>query len=115
MTGTITVNSTGPAKPTITPEAATAVSDTGATLHGSVNPNGEATEYWFEYGTGTVPPYEHRNHACSGSVTTSGSKSATVTGLSPNTLYHFRMVAEERDSERPKAAIAPSRPAVRPP
>ena len=53
MTGTITVNSTGPAKPTVTPEAATAVTDTGATLKGSVNPNGESTTYWFEYGTST--------------------------------------------------------------
>ncbi len=91
MTGTITVNSTGPAKPTVTPEAATAIKDTEATLKGSVNPNGEATTYWFEYGTSTA--YDHETtHTSTG--TTSGSKSATVTGLSANTLYHFRMVAE---------------------
>jgi plastocyanin len=93
MTGTITVQSTGPQSPTVTAEAPTAVKDTEATLKGSVNPNGEATTYWFEYGTSTS--YDHETtHLSAGSGTTSVSKSATVMGLSANTPYHFRMVAE---------------------
>jgi plastocyanin len=91
MTGTITVNSTGPSKPTVTAESATGVTDTGATLKGSVNPNGEATKYWFEYGTTTG--YGTQTTTIE-NVTTSGSKSASVGGLTANTLYHFRMVAE---------------------
>ena len=36
--------------PRVTTEAATALRSTGATLNGTVNPNGNATTYYFEYG-----------------------------------------------------------------
>ncbi len=39
--------------PTITPEAATGLSQTEATLKASINPNGSETSYQFEYGTST--------------------------------------------------------------
>ena len=39
------------APPTATTEAATAVSYEQATLKGTVNPEGSATSYYFEYGT----------------------------------------------------------------
>src|ERR1044072_3831879 len=53
MTGTITVNSTGPEAPTVTTDAASAITQTGARLNGKVDPNGQSTEYFFEYGTTT--------------------------------------------------------------
>ena len=37
--------------PTVTTNAATSVTGSGATVNGSVNPNGQATTAWFEWGT----------------------------------------------------------------
>ena len=91
MTGTITVDSAGPSAPTVTAEAAANVKDEEATLKGSVNPNGQSTTYWFEYGINTG--YGQETTHVPG-VTTSASKSATVAGLTPLTTYHFRMVAQ---------------------
>jgi plastocyanin len=93
MTGTITV--VNPGEPTATTELAGSVTETSATLKGMVNPNGEATEYFFEYGTSTS--YGHNipeppKSLQAGNI--SQSVSETVTGLASGTLYHFRLVAK---------------------
>jgi plastocyanin len=93
MTGNLTVNSAGPQPPTATSGSASAITDTGATLGGTVNPNGEDTEYFFEYGTsttytGTTTP------TGAGAGTSNVTASAAISGLSPATTYHFRLVAE---------------------
>ena len=71
--------------------AATDVSASSATLNGVVNPNKETTTYHFEYGTttsyGTVTPNDTAGGNAGKSV------SAAITGLTPNTTYHFRLVA----------------------
>jgi len=80
------------AAPAATTGAATAVDWDGATLHGTVNPNGSSTTYKFQYGLTT-------SYGMTTSATSAGSGSsvvaaaAVVTGLSPNTLYDFRLVA----------------------
>jgi hypothetical protein len=74
--------------------AATDVTDTSATLHGTVDPNGQATTYHFEYGTSTS--YGRRVPALDvsvGSDLTSHAVSQSISGLEPNTTYHFRIVA----------------------
>jgi hypothetical protein len=70
------------------------VQNTSATLTGTVNPLGLATTYQFEYGTGSsygtsipVPP----GNADSG--TEPVPVSASVTGLTPDTTYHYRLTA----------------------
>jgi hypothetical protein len=83
---------TGPA-PTVSDEAATAVSG-GFELKGTVNPNGSATTYQFEYGTTTsygskIPASE----AGVGSGSADVAVAQTLTGLLPNTTYHFRLTA----------------------
>jgi plastocyanin len=91
MKGTITVS--GPAAPVPTTEAASPVGETEATLKGKVNPSGQETSYYFEYGTSTA--YEEKTTEESvGAGTADVSKSVAVTGLSPATEYHFRIVAE---------------------
>ena len=72
--------------------AASGVTPTTATLSGSVDPNGRATTWFFEYGTSTA--YGSRTGARSaGSGTSARSASASVTNLTPGTLYHYRLVA----------------------
>jgi hypothetical protein len=82
-----------PSAPTATTSAATSVSAAGATLNGTVNPNGESTAVVFDYGTTT-------NYGTTASATqsplsgsTSQPVSAQVSGLTPGTTYHFRVRA----------------------
>jgi hypothetical protein len=72
--------------------AANPIAITTATLNGTVNPNGEATTYWFEYGTDTSYGTE-TTHLSAGSGTTGVAESAAISGLTRGTTYHFRMVA----------------------
>jgi hypothetical protein len=73
-------------------EAATSVTYSSAVLNGSVNPRGQATEYFFQYGTtrkfGASTPVQPL-----APVTTKVHVSDTITGLLPLTTYHFRVVA----------------------
>jgi uncharacterized delta-60 repeat protein len=72
--------------------AATGVGSTSATLTGAVNPDGLATSYHFDYGTSTA--YGASTSAVSaGSGSTAVAVSATLGSLSPNTTYHYRLVA----------------------
>ncbi len=80
--------------PTATTGAATGVGSSEATLHGSVNPNGVATTYQFEYGTttayGKVIPASPKSV---GSGSQAVSVNELVTGLEAETTYHFRLAA----------------------
>lgn len=83
---------------TVKTAAATAVAETTATLHGSVNPNGVAvTDCTFEYGL-TVAPYEGsvdcaESPASLGTGTSPVPVHADLSGLAAGTVYHFRLSA----------------------
>lgn len=91
MKGTVTV--TGPAAPVVSTGSATSVSETEATLNGTVNPSEQETSYFFEYGT-TTAYGQKTTEASAGSGISPVSKSAPVAALTPATTYHFRLVAE---------------------
>lgn len=84
--------------PTVTTEPATGISSSGATLSAVVNPQGQATTYYFEYGTdtgGKTVNYGYETAATSaGSGKTNAMVSANLRGLLPGTKYDFRIVAE---------------------
>lgn len=82
---------TGP--PAATTGVATAVGDTGATLKGTVNPHGLATTYFFNYGT-TTSYGQTTTEAAAGSGVAAVAASAPLSGLSPETTYHFQLVAK---------------------
>jgi plastocyanin len=84
---------TAPSAPVVATGPATALNETEATLEGSVDPEGEATEYSFEYGTNSKYgqatavkslPADDLNHAVT----------MRLTGLMPGAEYHFRLVAK---------------------
>jgi hypothetical protein len=82
----------GGSPPTVATAPETGVSDTAATFNGSVNPNGQGTNYAFQWGPSTG--YGHETSLTSaGSGTTSSTVSANVSGLTPGTVYHFRIIA----------------------
>jgi LPXTG-site transpeptidase (sortase) family protein len=86
-TGTVTKVLT----PIVTTTAATAVGNASATLHGTVNANGSSTTVQFEYGL--TAAYGTIVNAVPATATGSASTnvSLAITGLTPNTIYHFRV------------------------
>jgi hypothetical protein len=83
-----------PVPPTATTGSATSVSNTSETVTGTANPNGTQSYYTIQYGLttayGTQSPLVP---ASVGSGTTAVSESQTLTGLTPGTTYHFRILA----------------------
>ena len=80
--------------PTVTTNAATSVTIVGATVNGGVNPNGQATTAWFEWGTDpTLANFNSTSTQSVGSGTTAIPFSASVSGLSPYNIYYFRAAA----------------------
>ena len=78
--------------PGATTGSASSITTTGATVSGSVNPNAQATTYQFQFGTSTS--YGGTTAVTSaGSGTSATAVSAALTGLKPNTNYHYRVVA----------------------
>jgi hypothetical protein len=80
------------AAPTAITGPVTSVGPTTATATGTVNPNGQATTWYVEYGTSTS--YGAKTASVSaGSGTADTAVSASLTGLGPGTTYHYRLVA----------------------
>ena len=82
----------------VTTNAATNVTSSSATLNATVNPNGLTTSVHFEYGLTSSYGFSTASHNYSG--TTTQNVSANITGLSPNTTYHFRVVATNSGGTR---------------
>jgi Concanavalin A-like lectin/glucanases superfamily len=74
--------------PTVVTGSATEIATTGATLNGTVNPNEASTATSFDYGTSL--PYANSVPAQTLTGSAPQSISASITGLSCNTLYHYR-------------------------
>lgn len=81
--------------PTVVTGGSRHVGTTTATVAGTVNPNGQATTYHFDYGLSTSygsqapgPP-----DPSAGSGTASQNESTSLSGLSPGTTYHYRIEA----------------------
>ncbi len=80
------------APPAVATDAATSITESGATLNGSVNPNGSETKYYFEYGP-TESYGKKTSEVSAGSGTSPIEVSKIVTGLTADTTYHYRIVA----------------------
>ena len=80
-----------PVPPTVATLAATDVTNTRATLNGTVNANGFGPNVTFDYGITTA--YGTTIAGTPNPVTGTGAVavSAGITGLNPDTLYHYRV------------------------
>ncbi len=81
-----------PLPPTVTTEAATAIAESEATAHGTVNPNGLETHYYFQYGE-TTSYGSSTTEGNAGSGVSSRPEQATIANLEPGMAYHYRIVA----------------------
>jgi hypothetical protein len=80
------------AAPTVTTGAATALTYQSATLTGTVNPGGESTEVYFQYGTTNVYGAQSAPTALPVS-STALAVSIPISSLAADTKYHYRLVA----------------------
>jgi hypothetical protein len=87
--------------PTVLTEAASATGKTSATLHATVNPNGRTvSECTLEYGTTVSYGKTATCTPSPGSGSSPVAVSAALSGLTPNTTYHFRIVATNAGGTR---------------
>ncbi|HEY6760579.1 MAG TPA: hypothetical protein VI318_13865 [Baekduia sp.] len=90
---TVSANTTT-APPGVKAGPTTDVTTSSAQLNGTINAFGLPSTYHFEYGTSTSYGQQApASDAAAGSATTPRSTSRQITGLQPNTTYHFRLVA----------------------
>ena len=83
-----------PVSPTVTTNTATSITTNGAVLTGDVNPNGNATDAWFEYGTDpSLSSFTSTARVPKGSGTTTLSFNASISGLTPWRTYYYRAAA----------------------
>jgi hypothetical protein len=87
---------TAPSVKDLLTEGATSIDTSSATLNASLDPDGYATDFYFEYGrttryghTAPAPPGEPVGSESPGTTNIS----ADVEELEPGLLYHFRVVA----------------------
>jgi PKD repeat protein len=71
---------------------ATSVSRSSATIHGTVNPLGLKTTYYFQYGTSTRYG-QNTPHVDAGAGSSGLAVDRRLTGLAPGSVYHYRLVA----------------------
>ena len=88
-TGTVAVAASSPTVATGTPSLLT---DTSAVLHGTVNPNGSSSTYYFQWGLTNAYGVQSVAHSA-GHGTKPVSVNTGARGLIPGTVYHYRLVA----------------------
>jgi hypothetical protein len=79
-------------KPTVTTGGAANITQTSATLTGTVTPNHAQTTYFFQYGPTTL-------YGLTTPVAVTAKKTTVavpIAGLAPFTTYHYRLVAQNR-------------------
>jgi hypothetical protein len=82
--------------PTVTTLAANPVTETSATINGTINPNGLASTYYFDWGT-TISYGNSTPATPAGSGISNTAVSANISGLIPGTPYHYRIVGVNSD------------------
>jgi phosphodiesterase/alkaline phosphatase D-like protein len=70
-----------------------AITGTSAMVTGLVDPNGTDASYWFEYGT--TSGYGSQTTADDAGTDNGFVGEADLTGLSPATIYHYRIVVQQ--------------------
>jgi phosphodiesterase/alkaline phosphatase D-like protein len=80
--------------PAVVTHAATAVTNSGAVLNATVNPESDSTAYNFQYG----PTIAYGAYSKTGKAggTKAVSVNETLAGLDPGTVYHYRIEASNK-------------------
>jgi hypothetical protein len=100
-TGTpqITISYLVPLPPKATTTPASDVGQSGATLNAVVDPQGFETTYRFQWGTSTNPYGASNGDAIVAATSGPRAVSYGVSGLLPDTTYHFRVIAHNANGD----------------
>jgi len=96
LIGSANANQTQVNPPIVHTTTAGNISLNSANLNATVNSNGSDTSAWFEYGTSTGSLSNTSSSQNIGGGTANLNVSSSVSGLSPNTTYYFRAVAQNQ-------------------
>jgi WD40-like Beta Propeller Repeat len=94
------------APPAILGESVSSVESSDATLEARISPDGAETKYHFEYGTSEAYGQSTPEATIEGLTGTSTVR-ARVTGLTPNTLYHYRVSASNEIAGKHETSPGP--------
>lgn len=86
-----------PTAPTATTLKVNTVGTSTATVRGTVNPGGAETKYWFEYSRDSLTDQstlKTTSQTAVGSGLVAVPASADISGLTPRTTYHYRLVTK---------------------
>jgi hypothetical protein len=99
LTLAVTSTSATAAVPRAITDGADQFTPVGAVVHGRVDPNGQPTAAWFQYGA--TKNYGNRTPSHDAGISPGFVPfAAQISGLKSNTTYHFRMVAENKDGRK---------------
>ncbi|HTX29991.1 MAG TPA: hypothetical protein VMD09_01325 [Solirubrobacteraceae bacterium] len=88
-----TFKTAGHPPPGVVTGPATALNSKGATLTGAVNPSGQNTTYWFNWGS-TASYGQQTFHQTLAATSPPANVAASLQGLlAPGTIYHYQLVA----------------------
>jgi phosphodiesterase/alkaline phosphatase D-like protein len=87
---------TAASSPAVSTESAGSVGSSSAVLRGAIRPNGAKTGYRFEWGLTTAYGTVSRLRSAGSSDTHSVAVSLKLHHLLPGTVYHYRLLAENR-------------------
>jgi len=102
---TVTEVGVGINPPQVTTEPATSITQTSATINGTLNSLGNAASclVWFEWGTttsyGNTTPYQ--------TMTATGPFSRPISNLAPDTTYYFEAFAKSGGEPEPLSPTSP--------
>ena len=80
--------------PIVNTNMAYSITQNSATLSGSVNPNNNNTNVWFEYGTNYALNYGQVGYQSVGSGNYNTNITSYLSNLQANTTYYFQLVAQ---------------------
>ena len=86
-------------EPDVVTRPATGIDSASATLRCEVDPNGDDTDAWFEWGTSSSNLNRTTSKQDVGDGTNDVFCSANISGLSANTTYYFRALAENGEGD----------------
>ena len=95
VTTTEPIETKQPSAPAVTTSSKADTTETTAIVNGIVTPNGSFTSYWYEYGT-TSSVINSTTRQMIGSGYATMQVPSYITGLTKNTIYYFRVAAENQ-------------------